>query len=168
MFIQVSDFNEGKYEVHTGAFDVARLQDYIDKYEKRYLVELLGADLYAQFEADVIAGGGSPTEQRFNDILEPFEVDYLHSILISEGMVEMLIGFIYFEYTKDQIVAMSPVGNVRPKGQNSEIASSLYTQIYNRYNEAVRTYKAIQIYIHQNSGDYSDYNGVQKYLANYL
>jgi len=82
----------------------------------------------------------------------------------------MLMGFIYYEYTKDQIVQMTPNGNVRPVGQNSEVAGSLYTQIYTRYNDGVRSYKAIQMYIWKNPDayDFDDFNGVPKGLVTWL
>ena len=168
MFLTLDDFNQGKYELGRGSYDVTRMQDYINKYETQYLTEMLGADLYAEFKADVIAGSGYPTEARFQVILDALSVDFNGHILFSNGIVEMLKGFIYYEYTKDQIVAMTNIGNVRPIGENSEVASSLYTQIYNRYNEGIRTYKAIQCYIMHNSGDYDGFNGQRKLMATWL
>jgi hypothetical protein len=170
MIVQVSDFKVGKYELHSGIYDVPRIQAYIDKYEKRYLTELLGGDLFALFEADLTLGAGVPTEARFTAIFEALTTDLTWCILYSEGMKEMLMGFIYYEYTKDEIVQMTPVGNVRPVGQNSEVAGSLYTQIYNRYNDSVRTYKAIQGYIWKNPEkyDYSEFNGMTKGMVTWL
>lgn len=169
MLVTINDFTAGgKYELHTGAYDVARLQDYIDKYEKRYLTELLGVDLYNEFQADLTLGGGTPTEQRFIDIFEPLSVDYNWTIIYSEGLIEMLKGFIYYEYIKDQISQMTPIGMVTPASQNSRESNSLYLQIYTRYNEAVRMYKAIQEYITDNSADYSEFNGMRKMLITWL
>lgn len=45
---------------------------------------------------------------------------------------------------------MTPYGNVRPISENSEPVSTLYSMIYARYNEAIKTYKAIQTYIQVN------------------
>ncbi len=169
MFITIADFSVGgKFELHTGAYDVARLQYYIDKYEKRYLTELLGVDLYNEFEADVTLGGGTPTEPRFIEIFEPLQVDYNWTILYSDGMVEMLKGFIYYEYIKDQISQMTPIGMVTPSGENSRDSNSLYYQMYTRYNDAVRMYKAIQEFITNNSSDYDEFNGMRKMLITWL
>jgi len=170
MIVQVSDFKVGKFELHSGIYDVPRIQAYIDKYEKRYLTELLGGDLYALFAADLILGSGTPTEPRFLTIFEALTIDLTWCILYSEGMKEMLLGFIYYEYTKDEIVQMTPVGNVRPVGQNSEVAGSLYTQIYTRYNDAVRTYRAIHGYIWKDPEgyDYADFNGMPKQMVTWL
>lgn len=170
MIVQVSDFNEGKFELHTGMYDIPRIQSYIDKYEPRYLRELLGVDLFNLFNADLILGGGTPTEPRFIKIFDELTIDLPWRILDSDGIKEMLMGFIYYEYTKDQIVQMTPNGNVRPVGQNSEVAGSLYTQIYTRYNDGVRSYKAIQMYIWKNPDayDFDDFNGVPKGLVTWL
>ena len=162
MFVTVNDFKQGKFALHSGMYDVARIQDYINKYEPRYLMELMGVDLYNEFQADIIIGGGLPFEQRFIDIFEPLYRDLNFAIIMSEGFIEMLKGFIYYEYTKDQIVQMTQNGNVRPVGQNSEVAGSLYTQIYTRYNDAIRSYKSIQWFVVYHSGDYAGFNGRKK------
>lgn len=168
IFIIPSDFTNGKFQLHTGVYNLPNLTEYIDKYEKRYLVELLGADLYNEFIADVTLGLGVPTEPRFIKIYDEFVEDYSWTILYSVGMKEMLKGFIYYEYVKDQIVQMTPLGPVVPSGENSRNSNTLYTQIYTRYNDAARTYKAIQAYITDNSGDYKEFNGLRKMLITYL
>lgn len=169
MLVTLNDFTQGgKYELHTGPYDQQRLQSYIDKYERRYLVELLGVDLYNEFQADVIAGGGYPTQVRFVTILESLFEDYNWTIIYSEGMVEMLKGFIWYEYTKDGISQVTPVGMVTPSAENSRNANTLYMQMYTRYNDACRTYKAIQEYITNNSSTYSEFNGMRKMLITYL
>lgn len=166
MFVDVEDF-EGKYQLHRGVFDVAKINSYIDKYERRYLVELLGKDLYDEFIAD-LDPFEQPQSPRFIAIFNPLEEDYNWTIIYSEGMIEMLKGFIYFEYVKDLTNQMTVVGNVLPVGENSQQASTLYSMMYARYNEAVRTYKAIQTYITQHSGDYAEFNGKKKELAYWI
>lgn len=127
-------------------YDQGKIQAYIDKYEKRYLIELLGPDLYDQLIAD--STGGTPQSPNLSFIFNPFHVTISPlSYVISEGIVEMLLGFIYFEYSKDLINQMTPFGNVKPESENSTVTAGNSTLIYNRYNEAVRTYRAIQTYI---------------------
>ena len=61
--IQLSDF-VGEYELpESKYFD---RQPYLDKYEKEYLVNALGADLYKLFIADLV--GGVPQTQIYLDI----------------------------------------------------------------------------------------------------
>jgi len=146
MFLTVQDFT-GKYQLSTGMYDVTKLQDYIDKYEKRYLIELFGAKLYDEFISDLNIQN-VPKSPNFLKIYNPFyENITFRQLIISEGILEMLKGFIYFEYSKDLINQMTPYGNVRPISENSEPVSTLYSMIYARYNEAIKTYRAIQTYI---------------------
>tara|TARA_R110000772_G_scaffold51709_11_gene118623 strand:+ start:648 stop:1157 length:510 start_codon:yes stop_codon:yes gene_type:complete len=160
MIVSYLDFKAGKYELHTGMYDQARIQDYIDLYEKPYLIKLLGAELFDEFEADFIAGIGIPTEVRFQKILNPFHEDYNFQVIISEGMKEMLLGLIYFEYAKDLSNQMTNNGLVKPVGENSKNISSLNAMYYTRFNRSVRTWRAIQCFIYAvKSEDYSNRNG---------
>lgn len=160
MIVTIADFSAGKYELHTGMYDQARIQDYIDMYEKPYLMKLLGAELYDEFEADLIAGGGYPTEARFQKIYDPFHEDFNFQVIISEGMKEMLLGLIYFEYAKDLSNQMTNNGLVKPQGENSKDISTLNAMYYTRFNQSVRTYKAIQQFIYWvKAEDYSNRNG---------
>jgi hypothetical protein len=146
MFLTVQDFT-GKYQLSTGMYDVTKLQDYIDKYEKRYLIELFGAKLYDEFISDLNIQN-VPKSPNFLKVFDPFyENITLRQLIISEGILEMLKGFVYFEYSKDLINQMTPYGNVRPISENSEPVSTLYSMIYARYNEAIKSYRAIQTYI---------------------
>jgi len=161
MFITTADFNVGKYELSTGIYDLPKLQSYIDKYEKKYLVQLLGVDLYADFIANQLL-------PKYVKIFDPLEEDHDFCIIWSDGMTEMLKGFIYFEYGKDLINQMTPAGNVQPVGENSNVVSTLYSMIYARYNEGVGTYRAIQHYVVLNRSDYSEFNGIGKEMAYWL
>jgi hypothetical protein len=145
MFLAPSDFT-GKYELHTGMYDNAKLQMYIDKYEQRYLRELLGIELYTEFISDLAIG--VPKSPNFLTIFNPlFEDVNQLSMIESDGIIEMLKGFIYFEYSKDQMMQQTTFGGVQQKSENSKVLTSLQSMIYARYNEAIRTYKAIQDYI---------------------
>jgi hypothetical protein len=159
MFVSISDFT-GKYTLSKGMYDNAKLQDYIDRYEPRYLKELLGVELYNLFIADL--NGGILQSPNYVKIYEPLSEDYalylyswqtyntVHTIIDSEGIKEMLKGFIYFEYLKDQWNQATPYGMVTQKAENSEVSNNVVSMMYTRYNEAVRTFLAIQEYIGQN------------------
>jgi hypothetical protein len=168
MITQITDF-KGKYKLSTGMYDTSKLQDYINRYEPRYLKELLGVDFYNQFIADLDANnlpesplylkiynplsedisalGITQTGAPFNGILSTHYLYGFNSILDSEGIKEMLKGFIYFEYAKDLMNEMTPYGNVKQSAENSEVTGGVVTMIYTRYNEAIRTFQSIQEYI---------------------
>ncbi len=146
MFVTVQDF-VGKYQLSTGMYDTAKLQEYIDKYEKQYLIELFGADLYDEFISDLDLMN-VPESPNFLTVFNPFHKNVAFGQLImSDGIIEMLKGFIYYEYSKDITNQMTTAGNIRPIGENSENVSSTNSMIYTRYNTAIKSYRAIQLYI---------------------
>ena len=146
MFLTPSDFT-GKYELHTGMYDTAKLQSYINKYEMRYLRALLGVTLYNEFISD-LSTANVPKSPNFQKIFYSFSEDInMYFMLESDGMLEMLKGFIYFEYSKDQMMQQTTYGGVQQTAENSKVLNTLQTLIYNRYNEGIRTYRAIQDYI---------------------
>ena len=162
MFLTPSDFVD-KYALSTGMYDTAKLTSYILKYEERYLVHLLGAKMYNSFISDLATN--VPRSPNFKKIFNPFIEDlstgpFIYSdtfgglvngsILESEGMLEMLKGFIYFEYAKDLMNQMTPYGNVKQRAENSVVVDSPHSMMYSRYNEAIKTYRAIQSYIYLN------------------
>lgn len=156
--ITYNDFGKGKFELHHGMYEQAKIQAYIDKYERQYLVKLLGVELFNQFVADLVAN--VPQTAKYLKIYNPFEYDNVNCyIYISEGMIDMIKGFVYYQYLKDLTNNVAVSGNVRPLGENSENVSTLNSMIYTRYNDSVRTFKAIQSYICDFSSDYLKYNG---------
>lgn len=168
IILQVSDFDSGKFELHSGMYTQNNILEYINKYEKRYIIDLLGATLGNAFITEVQANFGVPITPEFVDIFNPIEVDYSLEIIQSDGIKEMLKGFIYYEYLKDQVSQITAVGMVTPKGENSEKVNSLFIQMYNRYNDACRSYKGVQKFIWTKRGDYSDFNGRAKQFITWL
>ena len=156
MILAPSDFT-GKYQLSTGMYDTAKLQDYINRYEQRYLKELFGVALYNDFNADLL--NNVPQSPNFLILFNPLSEDmgynfyYFNGIyegvnqIDSEGIKEMLKGFIYFEYAKDLVNQMTPYGNVKPKAENSDVANTLFSMMYTRYNEAIRSYNSIRDFI---------------------
>lgn len=168
MIIELNDFKTGKYELHTGMYDIDRIQDYINLYESRYLKELLGVTLGEEFLADIQAGGGEPTEAKFILLFEPLSYDWNYRVYISGGVKQMLLGFIYWQIARDYYNQMTLVGNVIPSGENSLHSSTLSTTMWDRYNEAVRSYRAIQQYVLNNRIDYPHFNGQTKLYSTWL
>ena len=156
MILSIQDFS-GKYQVSTGMFDQAKLQDYINRYEPRYLKELFGITLYNDFQSDLL--NNVPQSPNFLVLFNPLSEDlgynfyYFNGIyegvnqLDSEGIKEMLKGFIYFEYVKDLSNQITPIGLVKPDNENSTVANTLFSMMYTRYNEAIRSYNSIRDFI---------------------
>jgi hypothetical protein len=150
MIIAPTDF-VGKYALSQGIYNTPDYQYYIDKYEPKYLKELLGIDLYNEFNADLILGAGVPTEPRFITIFEPLD-----------------LGLIYFEIVRDFDNQITPIGNVSPKGENSDKVRSYNSTMWQRYNEGITSFRAIQCYILKEREDYNLFNGKNKLYATWL
>ena len=169
-FLTFTDFNSGKYKIAQDNFSQATLTAYITKFEKRYLQDLMGIELYNLFVADLVSN--VPQTQRFEDIYNEFAEDddglvsglsgmasTGNKIVRSEGIKEMLKGFIFFEYNRDLPVKNTMTGNVQEDNENSKVLTSLKAGITEKYNEAIATYKAIQWKLEDESATYPEYNG---------
>jgi len=166
LFLSNSDFTD-KFEIHQGMYDTQKLTDYIDRYEEIYLNELLGINLFNDFKADLV--NGVPQNASYVFIFNPFKYETDIRLIISRGMKDMLIGFIYFEFMKDKVAQNTSVGMTKPRNENSGVVSA-HNPIYLRYNESVKTYKAIQDYIMLNLTNvkYEKFRGYNKMFAYWL
>lgn len=141
---------KGKFELHTGMYASANIQEYIDRYEPLYLMQLFGAKMYDDYVSDM-GVLNIPMSPNYEFLFNPFHENYaFNQLIVSQGIIDMLKGFVYFEYLKDLTNQMTVNGNVRPVGENSADVSTLYSMMYARYNESVRTFRAIQRHIVNN------------------
>ncbi len=160
LFVQCSDFEVGNLRIANNNISSDSLQDVIDRVEVWFLQDLLGATLYGQFIADF--DGTVFSEQRFTDIFAPFAQDEDCYLIRSEGIKQMLMLMIYFEYVRYQPFTNSETGNNTAVNENSTPASGIASGLYLRYNEAIATYQAIQWFIKENETIYIGYNGQAK------
>ena len=164
LFVTINDFT-GKFALSTGMYANTNIQSYIDRYEDIYLTELLGVKLYNLFIADLVSN--VPVTAKYTKIFNAFKEELDIRLIISKGMKDMLVGFIYFEYMKDSITQTTPIGVVKQSTENSTPISA-HTPIYLRYNESVKNYRAIQDYIMQNLSTYPLFRGYTKQYAYWL
>lgn len=158
--IQASLFT-GKYEVHVSTHTATKLQEYIDRYETITLIELFGKELY-----DLYVAGLALTDPIYETLQDPFvEQDGNGCILESKGVADLLLGTVYFYYVRDAYTQMSTKGAVKNKAENSESTTFTMSGLQARYNEALETYNAIQMYIMDNLDVYPTFKGVKKYPA---
>lgn len=163
--LQTADF-VGSYAVAQDQITIIDLQKVIDEFERVYLAKMFGATLSVDL-FNYIDGGSSPINPSFDFIYNPFTLDLDCELLISLGVKKALIGFIYYEYVfKSKIKASQISGVERVKTENSTTSIGIEPQVYNAYNNAVKTTKAIQYYILRNKVDYPYFNG-RKFILNY-
>ena len=156
--LQASDF-ANKFEIHTNGVNLLKVTSYIERYEESYIIDMLGVELGELFLADLEEPTPDPI---YTFLYEPFNYQNDYEILKSRGLVDMLLGFIYFEYLRDMKVQQTINIPVKVKGQNSDRANTLNMGLFERYNDSIVTYQAIQKYICENTEDYPTFKGVEK------
>lgn len=163
LILTTSDFDTGQVKLPMDKFTKPDIQFYIDKYEKQILLNLLGCDLYADFETDWNLSPGNPTALKFQEIYKPFcKDDSFCKQHISLGIKEMLKLFVYFYYLRD-LPVKNNIGGIKKNEQaNSTEANFFETNIFTNYNEAISTFWAIQWIIcdNPNNYDWGKYNGI--------
>lgn len=163
LVIDIDDFASGKFKISQSVH--TDLAYYISRYEKAMLVELLGAALTTAYLADLTSQ--APVTAKYLAIHNAFYEDDGDRIRRSTGIKDMLLGFVWFYYTRDLVVKNTINGlvkNANEAGTNIEYPENV---IYEFYNEAVQTHNAIQWYIEEHSTDYSTYNGQCKTISNW-
>jgi len=151
-YINKEDF-VGKIAINHGMYSDFDIEDYIQRYELKYLKELMGIDLYDLYKAnaDLDPVNHIPTDPFYLKIFNPLEFNYSFNVYISEGFKQMLLNFVYFEYMKDQVSNASMLGEVK---QQNELSKSAISMIYFRYNEGVKTFNNIVRYMVLNPEGY--------------
>lgn len=151
----------------TGQFGLAQSNTtdfswYFERYEREYLVKLLGADLYGLFYADLGGDPETPTEDKYVTIFEPLTFDD-GKPYVSHGIKFILKCFVFYHFIKDNNLYHSIAGLVSNNVENAvaQIETKGAQYITTRYQEALESFEAIQVYIQNNLSDYPDFNGVE-------
>ena len=180
----------GYFRIAQDPATTAALDAFIARFEKKYLVDLLGYELYLLFVADLNGTTSLPESARFTVIYNELYFENTSSIFypvdlayqsrdykddlresirttepsLSEGFSLMLKGFLYFEFLKEYGLKATPNGVVENSNENTTMApgSKLIGLIEERYNEAVKSYKVIQNYIKANAATYPEFKGIAK------
>jgi len=152
--VQIADF-KGLYHLAKTNLNTLLLQDCIDKYEKKYLIRLFGVELYDLFIAGLLI---VPIDAKWTALVDAFVVQDNNEIIESDGLKVMLLGFIYYEYSKLQLEKNTPIGNVQPSSENSQM-TGLSSMVVQRQFWAVDNFVAIQKYVNLNNSLYSTFNG---------
>ena len=148
----------------TGEYKVQKdskqdLEAYITKYEKIYLVQLLGAELFDLFIADLDnATPQVPQSAIFLSIYNAFQTDDDGFVRVSEGMRVMLKQFIYFHFVRDSNHKKTESGVVINRVEVSENTPYNGYNLVEAFNEGVTNAWSIQFFIDDNIKDYPKEN----------
>lgn len=156
--LTVSDFNS-KFATARNEYTSSNVTEYISRYEDYYLVHLLGKELYDIFIVSY-DDNLSPDYTRSVALYNAFIEQYSGGIFQSQGIKDMLMGFVYFHYQRDIYTQPTTSGNVKNASQNSTSSGFVQNMMFQKYNESIDSYYAIQRYIIENSATYPEYDGV--------
>lgn len=166
MLLESADFI-GKYKIAKDCYSKVELEAYIEKYEAIYLQDLFGCELYDLFVADLNNSEPQlPQDVRFTALLDPKCIqDECGDIYRSEGLLNMLKGFIFYQYVLDQKFRNTMVGTVVNETAFAREVNIAKFTIEDRYNLAIESYKAIQLYMTNDVVSYPEFKGIKKKMS---
>ena len=156
------DFNFGKYQINDADVTRQGLKQYIKQNEKKLIYELLGIELGDLFIADLDANK-KPQTQRFINIFEPLAFNFGSKLVMSDGIKELLQGFVWSEFVKEQNYKNNINGSGKGLYPQGDVISANFAGIASKYNHAVDSFWAVQLYINENKADYPEFKGSCKY-----
>lgn len=157
-----ADF-KGKFLITKNTKNIDNIQSQIDETEFEIMNELLGPTLLAEYVIGI-----NNSDPLFEKIRDPFFVDACcGQDYKSNGIKKMLLGFTFYDYYQTDVITASLTGQQVTKSENSEKEQQLAMMANNSiYNDAVKTFNAIQKYLNQNRVDYPNFKGINiKLLA---
>lgn len=156
--VQTSDFASGQYSIPNDKF--SQLGNYITKFEKHYLLKLLGNSLYDLFIADLIlATPQVPQTALYTAIFNEFHIEMEGVNNSSEGIKEMLKQFIYFHFMRDAVYKKTTFGVTTGTAENATQSAYQGFNLVESYNQGVDNSMAIQWYIQDNMANYPTFLG---------
>jgi hypothetical protein len=144
LLVTVADFT-GYYILNFNTANTPIIQDYIDRYEKQYILDLLGVELGLLFIADL---ANVSQDVRFTVLQEPFDLTHNEEDQSSRGMVDYLTAMILYEYVSSRQAKPTDNGIARDINEAQTIVSPTDAARYaaNKFNEAIDTVEAIRWY----------------------
>lgn len=158
LIVNKADF-VGKYNLAKSITD--KIDAFISQYETKLIYELFGKELGDLFIADL--SNQAPQSTRFTDIFGYLEVEIYCEDVVSDGIKDMLLGFIYTYYKRDYPIQDSMVGSVQNDSETAQKVDLSF--ILRPYNDAVRSHNVIQTYMKRNYSTYPEFNGKEKRYA---
>lgn len=156
MSIVVTTDFKGEYKLPNTCFN--ELETFIEVYTKKYLVKLLGADLYALFIADLTTTDPQePQTARFLSIFNAFDIDQSDCVFSSDGIRKMLVKLIYFHYVREGQL-LNTAGGTVSNAVELGLPAPYKNNLVQAFNEGVADFKVIQWYICENEADYPEEN----------
>ena len=139
MITKISDYN-GYFKLAKNIHNTVEFQAYIDRFEEIVLRELFQCD-YDEFIADLV--DGVPQSPKWLDLYNKFyDCDNCNDYF-SQGIKDMLLCFVFYNYSRESYIQHTITGTVKVKGSSSESLGSQNSRDFFIYNQHVTTFNAI-------------------------
>jgi hypothetical protein len=166
ILLALSDFEAGFHHLAESSDTEADLQIYIDRYEKPYIVRILGVELAELFIANM---QGTPAAPYTTLRDEFYEQDDCDKIWHSRGMKDFLKSAIFYHYITEAQAQHTQTGVTSQQAETSNVVGFENAHRYaeRRFNESLPTVEAIQWKCETDApDDFPTYNGT-KIRANF-
>jgi len=160
--INTTDF-VGIHKIAQTSF--TELDLFITRFEEKYLIEVLGFELFTLFKANLTAG--VPTNPIYIAIFNAIRMDDGNCVYQNNGMKSMILGFVWFEYMATQKFKQTASGTVANQIDVAQNLSFDDMGGYKNYNDSVNDANVIQWYINKNLSDYPTFAGQKQEIAHW-
>lgn len=123
------------------------LDAYITRYEKEYLIKLLGQDLYAEFVAGLEE---DPVPQKW--------IDLKNEIVDETFKVSPIANYVYCKWQYQNYTKNVGIGQVKNKAENAVVVRPYDMQVM-AWNDMVDMGKDVLKFVYSNITDYPSYSG---------
>lgn len=124
------------------------IQKFIDKYERKFMLELFGATFYAEILAGLALLDTNPAKAKWISLRD--ETD----------LKQMIANYVYYWYKRNETTLSAGISETKPKAQNADVTNSIDKQIRS-WNEMVHMVRLFDL----STTVYP--NWVRKYWRNY-
>ena len=149
--IAITDFT-GVFSIPSGTYVDQNILDLIDQEEERILIDLLGWKLFDEFRT---ALAGTPAA-KWTDLRDGDQYGTSPTLYNFKGVKQMIIYFVWYQYTRFLGASNTKVGIRVKDGTNSVENSSVKSmKLIRGYNEGIKIYHNAYCYI-IDKGTYDD------------
>lgn len=149
VILKTTDFI-GFYNIVQDPEAAITLQNYIDKYETKYIYKILGSILGKTMIDDCTNGSGTPTDAKDTVLFNPININDPNSnkLYQSEGLKNILMAMIWFEFVTTIQYRQSLIGWVNTQADTANKLSydNVYRVAEQKWNECLEWIYCIQWY----------------------
>lgn len=151
--LTITDFI-GRYSLSISEFAIDTFNSYITDYQYDLLIDMLGAELYNDFNAN-------PTDAKWTDFQNGITyTDCNGDVQNWRGLKDLLIPFVYSKFTLENYKKQVQSGVVKPKFENADILNERERKevAYKAWNDFISKYYEAYMFLYTYESTYTDFS----------